>query len=273
MRNVDPTLYGRIDNRIYDDRGGEWWDPASPFYQMKVAFNPVRAGYIRKVVAREIGGDPAGKVALDLGCGGGFLTEEIARLGFETVGLDPSVASLRTAASHARGQGLRIGYFGAAGEAIPCKAGACDLVIGCDVLEHVRDLPRVISEISRVLRPGGVFCYDTFNRTLLSKLVAIKIAQEWRRWAFMPPHLHVWEMFIKPRELRTLLRLNGLERREHRGLVPGASPLRLPGYLRRTARGEWTLSDLGRRAVMVESGFTAVMYMGYAVKTKRPEGE
>lgn len=273
MRRVDPTLYGRIDNRIYDDRGGEWWDPASPFYQMKVAFNPVRAGYVRKVVAAELGTDLAGKVALDVGCGGGFLTEEIARLGFETLGLDPSVLSLRTAASHAWSQGLRIGYLGATGEAIPCKPGTCDIVFCCDVLEHVRDLPRVVSEISRVLRPGGIFCYDTFNRTLLSKLVAIKIAQEWRRWAFMPSHLHVWEMFIKPRELRALLRRNGLEWREHRGIVPGASLPRLPGYLRRTARGEWTLNDLSRRAVLTEGRFTGVMYMGYAVKTKRREGE
>ncbi len=272
MGRIAPELYGRIDNRIYDDRGGEWWDPASPFYQMKVAFNPVRAGYVQKVVAGEIGADLAGKVALDLGCGGGFLTEEIARLGFETFGLDPSEPSLRAAAAHARNAGLCIGYLGAAGEAIPCKAGACDLVICCDVLEHVRDLPRVVSEVSRVLKPGGVFCYDTFNRTLLSKLVAIKIAQEWRMWAFMPPRLHVWGMFIKPRELRALLRRNGLEWREHRGIVPGASPLRLPGYLRRTARGEWPLSELGRRAVMTESRFTAVMYMGYAVKTERPEG-
>lgn len=272
MREIAPELYGRIDNRIYDDRGGEWWDPASPFYQMKVAFNPVRAGYAGKVLAGALGPDLAGKVALDLGCGGGFLSEEIARLGFVTLGLDPSEPSLRAAAAHARSEGLRIGYLKGRGEGIPLKAGSCDAVLCCDVLEHVRDLPRVVSEVSRVLRPGGVFCYDTINRTLLSWLVAIKIGQEWRRWAFMPPHLHVWGMFIKPRELRALLRRNGLLWREHRGIVPGASWLRLPGYLRRTARGEWTLSDLSRRAVMVESGFTGVMYMGYAVKADRPEG-
>src|SRR5215831_9947274 len=81
----------------------------------------------------------------------------------------------------------------------------------CDVLEHVRDLPKVISEISRVLKPGGVFCFDTLNRTFLSKLVAIKIWQEWKRWAFMPPNLHVWEMFIKPDELKALLLQNQFE--------------------------------------------------------------
>jgi 2-polyprenyl-6-hydroxyphenyl methylase/3-demethylubiquinone-9 3-methyltransferase len=111
-----------------------------------------------------------------------------------------------------------------------------------------------------------VFCYDTINRTLLSKLVAVKIGQEWKRWAFMPPRLHVWEMFIKPRELRALLRQNGLLWREHRGIVPGAPWPRLLGDLRKTARGEWPLSELARRAVLVESRITAVMYMGYAIK-------
>lgn len=265
-RGVGPTFHGGIDNRIYDERGGEWWDPASAFYQMRVAFNPVRAGYARKVLAAELGSDAKGKIALDVGCGGGFMTEELARLGYETFGLDPSAPSLRAAAEHAGGQGLRIGYLRAWGEAIPLKAGVCDVVICCDVLEHVSDLPRVVAGISRVLRPGGVFCYDTINRTLLSKLVAVKIAQEWKRWAFMPPRLHAWEMFIKPRELRALLRRNGLEWREHRGLVPGAPWLRLPGYLRKAARGDWTLADLSRRAVMTESRLTAVMYMGYAVK-------
>jgi 2-polyprenyl-6-hydroxyphenyl methylase/3-demethylubiquinone-9 3-methyltransferase len=266
MRRITSDLYRRIDNRIYDDRAGEWWAPASPFYQMKVAFNPVRAGYAAKTVSRELGPDSAGKTALDLGCGGGFMTEEIARLGFETWGLDPSEASLRAATAHASGQGLKIQFVRGTGEAIPFRTGSCDALFCCDVLEHVRDLAPVVAEISRVLKPGGVFCYDTINRTLLSKLVAVKIGQEWKRWAFMPPRLHVWEMFIKPGELRSLLRQNGLLWREHRGIVPGAPWPQLLGYLRKTARGEWPLSELARRAVLVESRSTAIMYMGYAIK-------
>ena len=272
MRRIGGDIYDRIDNRIYDDRGGDWWDPGSPFYQMKVSFNPGRVGYAKKVVAGEFGPGPAGKSALDVGCGGGFLAEEIARLGFETTGVDPSEPSLRAASAHAGGQGLGIRYVGGAGEDLPFGAGSFDAVFCCDVLEHVRDLPRVVAEISRVLKPGGVFCYDTINRTLLSKLVAVKIGQEWKRWAFMPPDLHVWEMFIKPRELRALLRRNGLEWRQHRGLVPGASWLKIPGYLRKRARGEWPLSELSRRVVMVESPFKAIMYMGYAVKSSPAAG-
>jgi len=267
LRKISPEILARIDNRIYDDRGGEWWDPESSFYQMKVSFNPGRVGYARKVIAERMGFDLAGRAALDVGCGGGYLTEEIARLGFAATGVDPSEPSLRAAAAHARAQDLEIRYVKGAAEDLPFEAGAFDAVFCCDVLEHVRDLDRVVFEISRVLKPGGVFCYDTINRTLLSGLVAVKICQEWKRWAFMPPRLHVWEMFIKPRELCALLARNGLEWRQHRGLVPGVFWPRLPGYLRKRARGEWTLSDLARRVAMVESRFTAVMYMGYAVRT------
>ena len=91
------------------------------------------------------------------------------------------------------------------GEAIPCPDDSFDVVFCCDVLEHVRDAAKVIAEISRVLKPGGVFCYDTLNRTFLSRLVAIHIAQVWKRWAMAPPRLHVWEMFIRPKELKSLL--------------------------------------------------------------------
>jgi len=267
LRTISPEILARIDNRLYDDRAGEWWDPESSFYQMKVSFNPGRMGYAKKVIAGRMGSRLAGKTALDVGCGGGYLTEEIARLGFAATGVDPSEPSLRAASAHAGDQGLGIRYVRGAGEDLPFETGAFDAVFCCDVLEHVRDLDRVVSEIARVLKPGGVFYYDTINRTLLSRLVAIKICQEWKRWAFMPPRLHVWGMFIKPRELRAVLARNGLEWHRHRGLVPGVSWLKLPGYLRKRARGEWTLSDLSRRVTMVEGRLTAVMYMGYAVRT------
>jgi 2-polyprenyl-6-hydroxyphenyl methylase/3-demethylubiquinone-9 3-methyltransferase len=124
----------------------------------------------------------------------------------------------------------------------------------------------VISEVSRVLKPGGVFLYDTLNRTWISKLVAIKISQEWRRWAFMPPNLHVWEMFIKPAEIKKLLHDCCLEWKEHRGMKPDAPLPKLLGYLRRRAKGEWTYTELGQRVHLVESWSTALMYMGYALK-------
>ncbi len=131
------------------------------------------------------------------------------------------------------------------------------------------NLQKVISEISRVLKPGGVFFYDTLNRTLLSKLVAINISQHWKRWAFAPPNLHVWKMFIRPNELKSLLGQNNLEWKEHRGMGPNVSLPKLLRLLRKRARGRLTYKEMGRELYMVESRAMSTMYMGYAVKYPR----
>ncbi|MCX6570703.1 MAG: bifunctional 2-polyprenyl-6-hydroxyphenol methylase/3-demethylubiquinol 3-O-methyltransferase UbiG [Candidatus Aminicenantes bacterium] len=266
MRKVSQPIYDRIDNGVYNVQSDQWWQPDSAFYQMKVALNPVRVGYAKRKLVEELKIDPQVTAALDVGCGGGFLTEEIARMGFDSTGVDPSERSVRAAASHARESGLDIRYGTGVGESLPFEDRSFGAVFCCDVLEHVRDLPKVISEISRVLKPGGVFCYDTLNRTWASLLGAIKIGQVWKPWAFMPPDLHVWRMFIKPGEMKSLLRRNGLEWKGHRGIVPDVPIPRLLGYLRKRARGEWTYGELAGKVRMVESRVTVVMYMGYAVK-------
>ena len=263
---VSPEVYARIDNDLYTDRSEEWWEPGSPFYQMKVSFNPPRMGYVKRVLVDVLGIDPRGKRALEVGSGGGYMSEDIARLGFDTTGVDPSPRSVEVAAEHARASGLHIRYERAAGESLPFEDASFDVVLCCDVLEHVRDLPSVISEVARVLKPAGFFFFDTFNRTFVSWLAVIKISQEWRRWAFLPPNIHEWRMFIKPRELKALLRINHLKWREHRGLMPNLSIPRVLSCLRKRARGEWTYVDLSRRIGLVESRFTAGMYIGHAVK-------
>jgi 2-polyprenyl-6-hydroxyphenyl methylase / 3-demethylubiquinone-9 3-methyltransferase len=282
MRKVSQPIYDRIDNGVYNVQSDQWWQPDSAFYQMTVALNPVRVGYAKRKLVEELKIDPKVTAALDVGCGGGFLTEEIARMGFDSTGVDPSERSVRAAASHARESGLDIRYGTGVGESLPFEDRSFGAVFCCDVLEHVRDLPKVISEISRVLKPGGVFCYDTLNRTWASLLGAIKIGQVWKPWAFMPPDLHVWRMFIKPGEMKSLLRRNGLEWKGHRGIVPDVPIPRLLGYLRKRARGEWTYGELAGKVRMVESRVTVVMYMGYAVKKdlsgaaagpKKQEGE
>ena len=267
MRHVTQSVFDRIDNGLYSSHSDEWWQPESPFYQMKVSFNPGRVGYARRILLGELKIDPRATAALDVGCGGGFITEEAARMGFVTTGVDPSAGSLRAAAGHAELSGLDIRYLKGEGESLPFADRSFGVVFCCDVLEHVRDLSKVISEIARVLEPGGAFIYDTFNRTWLSRLAAIKVSQEWARWAFMPARLHVWDMFIKPGEMRSLLRRSGLAWRQHRGLMPDVPMLRLLGYLRKRAKGEWTYRDLAERTRLVESPVTSVMYMGYAVKT------
>ena len=256
----------RIDNCIYNAECDQWWQPDSALYLLKTSINPVRVGYFEKKLFNDLKVTPHGITALEVGCGGGILCEEIARMGFDTTGIDPSAPSLQIAIEHAIASGLEIKYEKGTGEALPFRDNTYDVVFCCDVLEHVSDLPKVISEISRVLKPGGVLCYDTINRTFISKLIAINFAQRWKQWAFMPPNLHVWEMFIKPDELKSLLRQNNLEWKEHRGTAPNLSYPEVLYYLQKRAKGELSYEDLGEKLLLVESTDMNIMYMGYAIK-------
>ncbi len=266
MEKTASGVYDRIDNDYYNAAGDGWWQPGSPLYLIQSSVNPARIGYfIRKLITgRHM--IPQGKSVLEVGCGGGFLCEEMARLGFDVTGIDPSGRSIQAAAGHAKTSGLDIRYEKGIGEAIPYPDHSFDVVFCCDVLEHVRDVPKVISQISRVLKPGGYFCYDTFNRTLLSKWVAINISQNWKRWAFAPPGLHVWEMFLKPEELQKILASNNLAFCEHVGLMPNASFPTLLKTLRKRVRGLISYQELGQKLFLQESRHTCLMYMGYAVK-------
>jgi 2-polyprenyl-6-hydroxyphenyl methylase / 3-demethylubiquinone-9 3-methyltransferase len=267
MQKVPEEVYNRINNDIYNQEGDRWWQPDFSLNLIKVFLNPARISYAKKICARnEI--NPAGKSALEVGCGGGILSEEIASTGFKTVGVDPSQKSIITASKHALDNGLKINYLIGTGEALPLSANTFDVVFCCDVLEHVRDLPGVISEVSRVLKPGGIFIYDTFNRTFLSKILAIKVLQEWQRWAIMPSHLHEWKMFIKPEEIKSLLQQNHLTWKEHRGIMPDISVLKIWRYLGQRVKGELTYEEFGKKFLMQESNFTEVMYMGYAIKNE-----
>jgi len=266
MKGVSQEVYNRIDNDFYNAESLTWWQPDSVLYMLLTSVNPVRVGYSRRKIVEELKMDTMGKKALEVGCGGGILTEEIARMGFDTTGIDPSEQSLHVASNHARVSGLSIKYDKGTGEALPYPDSSFDVVFCCDVLEHVRDLPKVISEISRVLKRGGVFFFDTFNRTFISKLVAIKIWQEWKRWAFMSTNVHVWEMFIKPEELKSVLLQNNFELKEFRGTQPNVSIPKMLSYLRKRAKGEWTYAELGKNFHLVESNDKNILYMGWAVK-------
>ena len=266
MKKITQEIYSRIDNDFYNTDEDTWWQPDAALHLIQSSVNPARVGYFKKMLFHELKMNPQGKAALEVGCGGGVLCEEIARMGFDVTGIDPSLPALEIATRHAEAGGLKIKYEQGTGEAIPYGDNSFDVVFCCDVLEHVRDLPKVVSEISRVLKPGCVFCYDTINRTWMSKLLVINIAQVWKRWAFLPPNVHVWEMFIKPNELKALLGQNNLKWKDHRGMEPNASSLGILRTLRKRARGELTYKELGEKLFMVESGNMSISYLGYAVK-------
>jgi len=254
-----------IDNQIYDRIGASWWDEGNPLNMLNGSFTPGRFGYFRAVLERA-GRDPAGLRAVDIGCGGGFMAEEFARHGCCVVGIDPSSVSIGTARRHADAASLGIEYVVAAGERLPLRSQVFDLAYCCDVLEHVSDLDRVIKEAARVLKPGGLYLFDTINRTTASKVLVVKVVQEWRLTRIIDTQLHSWQMFIKPSELEATLRRHGLKLNEITGLGPrsGKAPL-LWNYVR-ARRGRITFGHLSHLMNVGQVNNTTISYMGYATK-------
>ncbi|HKK65238.1 MAG TPA: methyltransferase domain-containing protein [Clostridia bacterium] len=125
-----------------------------------------------------------------IGCGGDFLTEEIAKFGLETTGVDISSVTLQVARKHAEALNLSIDYHAGMGEKLPFADDQYEMVFCLDVLEHVKDFDAIISEVSRVLTPGGLFFFETVNRTLLSYLIVIFFMQEFPFTRVLPPRVH-----------------------------------------------------------------------------------
>jgi 2-polyprenyl-6-hydroxyphenyl methylase / 3-demethylubiquinone-9 3-methyltransferase len=256
-----------VDNDVYDRLGESWWDETSPLNVLHGSITPGRFAYFRDVLTRQLGAEPAGLRALDIGCGGGFLAEEFAALGCQVTGVDPSPVSIGAARTHAAGRGVHIDYLVGAGEELPVPDAAFDVACCCDVLEHVADLDRVISETARVLKPGGLYLFDTINRTLASKLLAIKLMQQWPMTRLTDVAIHDWDMFITPPELAAILERHGLAPGETSGLGARAKPLAVLRSLASARLGRITYGELSRRLDVGQVSSTAVSYMGFATKT------
>ena len=256
-----------IDNDLYDRLGQSWWDERNPLNVLHGSMTPGRFAYFREVLAHQFNDQVSGLRALDIGCGGGFLAEEFARLGCDVVGVDPSMVSIEAARSHAASVSLNIDYRVGSGEQLPVDDSTFDLVYCCDVLEHVSDLERVVSEKARVMKPGALYLFDTVNRTLTSKILAIKVVQEWpfTRIADLR-NLHDWRKFITPAELADALERYGLHVGEMVGLGPRAKFPTLLRSLISANQGRITYGELGRRMNHGRVRSTAVSYMGFATK-------
>ncbi|MFE3290096.1 bifunctional 2-polyprenyl-6-hydroxyphenol methylase/3-demethylubiquinol 3-O-methyltransferase UbiG [Rhodococcus sp. NPDC059234] len=255
-----------IDNDVYDRVGATWWDEDNPLNMLHGSLTPGRFAYFREVLAQRLGHDYAGLRALDIGSGGGFLAEEFARIGFRVVGVDPSVVSVDAARRHAATGDLDIDYRIGAGERLPVPDNTYDVAYCCDVLEHVTDLDAVIGETARALKPGGLYLFDTINRTMVSRIVAIKIMQEWRLTRLFDTAVHDWSMCIRPDELVVALDRRGLRTGQVVGLGPRSkNPLRVLD-MARAARGRLSWGEASRRLDFGRTRTTAISYMGYAVK-------
>lgn len=258
-----------IDNAIYDRIPDTWWEQDGFMSLLRTSVNPPRFEFFRKILVERLNRDPRKLRVLDVGCGGGLLSEQFAALGCDVTGIDASVPTLAAARRHAEASGLSICYLEGSAEQLAFDPATFDVVCCCDVLEHVNSADAVVGEISRVLKPGGVFFFDTINRTLTSKLVAIKLAQDWRLTRLIPPDVHVWEKFIRPHELTRLLRRHDLPEFELAGLSPAMNPLPALSALIQNKLGKMSFAELGTRIKLRQSNNLSISYMGFALRGGR----
>lgn len=197
-----------------------WWDPTGKFKPLH-RFNPVRLAFMRRKLAQHFGRDAdavqpfEGLRLLDVGCGGGLLSEPLARMGFAVTGIDAGEKNIGVARIHAEQSGGAVDYRVGGPEDV--EANSFDVVLSMEVIEHVPDPAHFISLAAGAVRSGGVFLGATLNRTLKSYALAVVGAEYVLRW--LPAGTHDWRKFIKPSEFAALLRDAGIEVRDQKGLA------------------------------------------------------
>ena len=231
----------RNDLTIYDAAADAWWREDVAWLRVLRSMVPGRLRFFDPIV-----GDWTGRAVLDLGCAGGFMAEPLARRGAEVTGIDPAAKAVAAAQAHAAQEGLSIRYDVGVGEALPYDDAAFDAVVCVDVLEHVEDLAAVLGEVARVLRPGGLFLFDTINRNRLSSFAVVTVAEDWL--GLLPKGTHDPAKFIRPAELRAGLTAAGLTPGRFTGLGPrgvtlkgalvfGPLPMTTPLYMGSARKG------------------------------------
>ena len=216
----------------FDRLAAAWWDPNGEFRQLH-KMNPVRIAYIRDHVAAHFGRCHGGVSALDglslvdVGCGGGLLTEPMCRLGAQVTGLDASAEAITAARLHAEQGGLEIAYRHETAERLAASGARFDVVLSLETVEHVADADSFVCALTRLAAPGGLVILSTLNRTAKSFGLGIIAAEYVLGW--VARGTHDWRKFLKPHELARLLRRNGLTLRDVTGLAydPRAAGWRL----------------------------------------------
>jgi len=226
----DPAEVGR-----FNALAAEWWDPHGQFRPLH-QIGPARLAFIRDTLVAEL--KPAAASALrvlnglhvlDIGCGGGLVTEPLARLGARVTGIDPAPDTIAAAAAHASAQGLAIDYRAVRAEALAEAGDTFDAVLCLEVVEHVPDVRAFLAVAAKLVRPGGVLVVSTLNRTLKSYGLAIIGAEYILRW--LSVGTHQWSRFVTPEELAADVRSLALTALPPRGMV--YNPL----------QGTWSLSS------------------------------
>ena len=190
----------------------EWWDPNGKFKPLH-KFNPIRISYIKENIIKTFNikqkKTPLKNIkVLDIGCGGGLLSEPMCRLGAEVTAIDASEKNINVAKMHSKKNNLKIKYVCTSPEKLKIK-NKYDVILNMEIVEHVEDINFFLKTCSDLLKKNGIMFVATINKTLKSYVFAIVGAEYILRW--LPVGTHEWEKFIKPDDLSNILKSNGLK--------------------------------------------------------------
>jgi 2-polyprenyl-6-hydroxyphenyl methylase / 3-demethylubiquinone-9 3-methyltransferase len=234
-----------VNNAIYEDLGARWYEAEDDPVALLRAESRLRNPWVAERIENELG--VGSKRVLDVGCGGGFLSNYLAERGHAVTGIDAAIGSVDVARAHDHSRS--VSYDVGDARALPYDDGSFDVVCAMDFLEHVEEPARVVAEAARVLAPSGIFIFHTFNRNFLAWLVVIK-GVEW----FVkntPNDLHVLRLFLKPEEVATICKAQGL------------TPVSLAGLRPKIGKPFWRMLRTGSVASDFAFTFTSSTLIGF----------
>jgi len=214
MSQQNQTTIDQAEVDRFSAMAAEWWDPTGKFKPLH-KFNPVRLEYIKQQTCINFGRDIKdpkalkGLRVLDIGCGGGLLSEPIARMGADIIGADASEINIEIAKIHAAQSGVNVDYRAVTSESLEANGEKFDIILNMEVVEHVSDVNLFMSSCARMVKPNGLMFAATINRTPKARALAIFMAENVLKW--LPKGTHQYEKLVTPEELEAPITAEGME--------------------------------------------------------------